>query len=132
MVIKRPRVAPTRAVLLSAVQGDSSSGALVQVLWRLSEMLPLQSTPCRWTISPDPTLKGTAMYSRADVPEAYRQFFFVNAGGPSRKVLSREMVQKKWQLVTLDCSHRMLMPKYQKSANVGCGFCGGLDPMTHE
>jgi hypothetical protein len=70
------------------------------------------------------------MSSAADVPEQYRCFFFVNAGGPSRKVLSREVVQKKWQLVTLDCSHRILMPSYQKSAKVGCGFCGGLDPLS--
>ena len=70
------------------------------------------------------------MYSRADVPEAYRQFCFVNAGGPSRAVLSREVVQKKWRLVTLDCSHRILLPTYQKSAKVGCGFCGGLDPLS--
>jgi hypothetical protein len=81
-------------------------------------------------ISPDPALKGSAMYSSADVPEEYRQLFFVNAGGPSRNVLSREVVQKKWQLVTLDCSHRILVPKYQKSAKVGCGFCGGLDPLS--
>ena len=57
----------------------------------------------------------------ADVPERYRPFFFENAGGPSRKVVSREAVEKKWQLVTLDCSHRILLPKYQKSAKVGCG-----------
>ncbi len=72
------------------------------------------------------------MYSRAEVPEAYRRFFFVNAGGPSRKVVGREVVQKKWQLVTLDCSHRILMPGYQKSAKVGCGFCGGLEPAGYE
>ena len=70
------------------------------------------------------------MYRSDDVPEEYRQFFFVNVGGPSRKVLSRDVVQKKWQLVTLDCSHRILMPKYQKSARVGCGFCGGLAPLS--
>ena len=70
------------------------------------------------------------MSSPADVPEAYRQFFFVNAGGPVRQVVSREVVQKKWQLVTLDCSHRILMAKYQKSAKVGCGFCGGLEPLS--
>jgi hypothetical protein len=70
------------------------------------------------------------MFASADVPEAYRQCFFVNAGGPSRKVLSREVVQKKWQLVTLDCSHRILMPKYQKAPKVGCGFCGGLEPLS--
>ncbi len=72
------------------------------------------------------------MNSLAEVPAAYRQFFFVNAGGPSRKVLSREVVQKKWQLVTLDCSHRILLPKYQKAVKVCCGFCGGLDPLAHE
>jgi hypothetical protein len=72
------------------------------------------------------------MYSSADVREAYRPFFFVNAGGPSRKVLSREIVQKKWQLVLLDCSHRILMPKYHKAAKLGCGFCGGFEPMAQE
>ena len=65
-----------------------------------------------------------------DVPLEYQQFYFVNAGGPSRKIVSREVIQKKWQLVTLDCSHQILMPGYQKSAKVGCGFCGGLDPMS--
>jgi hypothetical protein len=68
----------------------------------------------------------------AEVPEAYRRFFFQNAGGPSRKVVSREVIEKKWQLVTLDCAHRVLMPKYQKSATVGCGFCGGFDPVAQE
>jgi hypothetical protein len=70
------------------------------------------------------------MSSSADVPEQYRQFYFVNSGGPARKVLSREVVQKQWQLVTLDCSHRILMRKYQRSAKVGCGFCGGLEPLS--
>jgi hypothetical protein len=70
------------------------------------------------------------VYSAAEVPEAYRQFFFVNAGGPVRYVLRREVVQKKWQLVTLDCSHQILMPKHQKSTRVGCGFCGGLAPLS--
>jgi hypothetical protein len=69
------------------------------------------------------------MPNLADVPEAYRQFFFVNAGGPVRKVVARDTVQKKWQLVTLDCSHRILTPKYQHSAKVRCGFCGGLEPL---
>jgi hypothetical protein len=70
------------------------------------------------------------MYSPADVPEEYRQFFFVNTGGPSRKVMSRKVVHKKWQLVTLDCSHRILVAKYQKGAKIRCGFCGGLDPLS--
>ena len=70
------------------------------------------------------------MYGSADVPEAYRPFFFVNAGGPSRKILSRELVQRKWHLVTLDCAHRILVPSYRKSAKVGCGFCGGLEPLS--
>lgn len=69
------------------------------------------------------------MYSPANVPERYRPFFFVNAGGPARRVLSRQVVAKKWQMLTLDCSHRLLLPMYQKSAKVGCGFCGGLDPL---
>ena len=64
----------------------------------------------------------------ADVPQRYRQFFFENAGGPSRKVVGREVAEKKWQLVTLDCSHRILMPKYRMAAKVGCGFCGGFEP----
>jgi hypothetical protein len=66
----------------------------------------------------------------AEVPEGYRPFFFVNAGGPARNVVSREVIKKKWQLVTLECAHRILLPKYQKSAKVGCGFCGGFDPAT--
>jgi hypothetical protein len=70
------------------------------------------------------------MPNAADVPEAYRRFFFVNAGGPVRKVLVRDGVQRKWQLVTLDCSHHILMPKYQKSVKVRCGFCGGLEPLS--
>ena len=72
------------------------------------------------------------MNSVADVPEEYRRFFFVNAGGPLRKILDREVIRKKWQLETLDCSHRILLPKYQKSAKVGCGFCGGLDPLSED
>ena len=70
------------------------------------------------------------MAKSADVPEGFRQFFFVNAGGPLRKVVSRDVVKKRWQLVTLDCCHRILLPKYQKSATVGCGFCGGLEPLA--
>jgi hypothetical protein len=69
------------------------------------------------------------MSNRPEIPKAYRQFFFVNAGGPSRKVVGREVVKKKWQLVTLDCSHRLLVPSYQKAAKIGCGFCGGLEPI---
>jgi hypothetical protein len=72
------------------------------------------------------------MPSLGGVPENYCRFFFVNAGGPLRKVVTREIVEKKWQLLTLDCSHRILVPKHQRSARVGCGFCGGLDPMAHE
>jgi hypothetical protein len=70
------------------------------------------------------------MASLGAVPEKYCPYFFVNAGGPLRTVVSREVVEKKWQLLTLDCSHRILVPKYQRSARVGCGFCGGLDPMA--
>jgi hypothetical protein len=70
------------------------------------------------------------VYTAADVPEAYRQVFFVNAGGPLRTVVRREAVQKKWQLLTLGCSHHVLLPKYHRSAKVGCGFCGGLDPLS--
>jgi hypothetical protein len=70
------------------------------------------------------------MYSPADVPVEWRRFFFVNAGGPARKVLSREVVHKKWQLVTLECGHKILTPKYQKSAKRSCGFCGGLEPLA--
>jgi hypothetical protein len=70
------------------------------------------------------------MPNLADVPEAYRQYSFVNASGAARKVVNREVVQRKWQLVTLDCTHRILMPKYQKAAKVRCGFCGGLEPLS--
>jgi hypothetical protein len=66
----------------------------------------------------------------AEVPEKYRRFFFQNAGGPSRKIVSREVVEKKWQLLTLDCSHRILIPQYQMSGKIGCGFCGGLEPVA--
>jgi hypothetical protein len=66
----------------------------------------------------------------ADLPDQYRQFVFQNAGGPSRRILSREVIKKKWQLVTLECSHRLLLPKYQQSAKIGCGFCGGLEPLA--
>ena len=62
------------------------------------------------------------MASLGAVPEKYRPYFFVNAGGPLRTVVSREVVEKKWQLLTLDCSHCILVPKYHKSARVGCGF----------
>jgi hypothetical protein len=75
-------------------------------------------------------LEGKPMSILADVPDAYRRFFFVNAGGPSRKVESREIIEKTWQLVTLDCTHRILLPKYQKSAKVACGFCGGFEPSS--
>jgi len=70
------------------------------------------------------------MYSAAEIPAECRPFFFVNAGGPGRKVVARQVVAKKWQLVTLDCGHTILLPKYQKSAKVGCGFCGGLEPIS--
>jgi hypothetical protein len=66
----------------------------------------------------------------ADVPAKYRQFFFENPGGPSRKILSRDVVEKKWQLVTLECSHRLLLPKYKKATRIGCGFCGGFEPLA--
>jgi hypothetical protein len=63
-----------------------------------------------------------------DVPVAYRRLFFANAGGPARTIVSRENVKKKWQLVTLDeCGHQLLLFRYQKSATVGCGFCGGFE-----
>ena len=67
-----------------------------------------------------------------DVPAAYRRFFFQNAGGPARKVVGREGVPKNWQLVTLDCGHQLLLPAYQKSAKVGCQFCGGFEPVTDQ
>jgi hypothetical protein len=69
------------------------------------------------------------MYRAVDVPSAYRRFFFVNAGGPARRILLREHVDKHWQLVTLECGDRILMPRYRKAARVGCGFCGGLQPL---
>lgn len=70
------------------------------------------------------------MHSPGEVPAGFRQYFFVNAGGPSRTVLNREVVDKKWQLVTLECGHKVLLAKYQKSAKLGCGFCGGLEPIS--
>lgn len=70
------------------------------------------------------------MYGAGDVPAAYRQFFFVNAGGPQRKTVGREVVEKKWQLVTLACGHQVLVPLYRKSASLGCGFCGGFQPAS--
>jgi ribosomal protein S27AE len=83
-----------------------------------------------WWDSPEPDQGGRNISGTFDVPEAYRQYFFVNAGGPLRKVVSREAVQKKWQLVTLECSHGIIMPKHQKAANVRCGFCGRLQPLS--
>ena len=70
------------------------------------------------------------MYSRSEIPAELRPYFFVNAGGPSRTIVSREIVYKKWQLVTLECGHKVLLAKYQKSAKLGCGFCGGLEPIS--
>jgi hypothetical protein len=32
--------------------------------------------------------------------------------------------------MALECSHRILIPLYQKAAKLGCGFCGGLEPMA--
>ena len=72
------------------------------------------------------------MASLGTVPQEYCRYFFVNAGGPLRTVVSRETVEKKWQLLTLDWSHRILVPKYQRSTRVGCGFCGGLEPMARD
>jgi hypothetical protein len=72
------------------------------------------------------------MFSRNEVPVSFRQFFFVNAGGPSRKITNREVVQKTWQLLTLECGHKVLMAKYQRSAKIGCGFCGGLEPVSEQ
>ena len=70
------------------------------------------------------------MYSPSEVPAGFRQYVFVNAGGPSRAIVHREVIYRKWQLVTLDCGHTILLPKYQRSAKVGCGFCGGLEPLS--
>jgi len=72
------------------------------------------------------------MYRPADVPPAYRQFFFTNAGGPLRKAVRREPVAKKWQLVTLDCGHQVLVPRYRSAAKLGCGLCGGFQPAPEE
>jgi hypothetical protein len=72
------------------------------------------------------------MYQIADVPGKYRQFFFVNQGGPTRKVVSRETIDRQWQLLTLECGDRILQPKYQKSGNLRCGFCGGFEPLPPE
>jgi hypothetical protein len=72
------------------------------------------------------------MYQAADVPIRYRPFFFVNAGGPSRRIVAREVIDRQWQLVTLVCGDKILKPKYQKSGQVYCGFCGGLSPLSEE
>ena len=72
------------------------------------------------------------MYRTAEVPRAYRRFFFVNAGGPARAVVLREAVDRHWQLVTLDCGDTILLPRYRKAGRVGCGFCGGLQPLPPE
>jgi hypothetical protein len=66
----------------------------------------------------------------AAVPPACARFFFPNAGGPLRRAVGREAVGKtrKWQLVTLDCGHRILVPHYRQAGRYGCGFCGGLQP----
>jgi hypothetical protein len=72
------------------------------------------------------------MYRPQDVPPAYRQFFFTNAGGPLRKAVRREVVAKKWQLVTLDCGHQVLVPRYRKAAKLGCGLCGGFQPASEQ
>jgi hypothetical protein len=78
-----------------------------------------------------PGLKESTIYSSPrEVPTGFRQFFFVNAGGPARTILQREVVNKKWQLVTLECGHKILLAKYQQSAKLGCGFCGGLEPIS--
>ncbi len=69
------------------------------------------------------------MYGIADVPEAYRPYFFINEGGPARKVVSREVVDRHWQFISLDCGHQVLRPKYQKTSKVRCGFCGGFQPL---
>ena len=72
------------------------------------------------------------MYSPREVPAGFRPFFFVNAGGPARTILHREVVSKKWQLVTLECGHEILLAQYQQSAKLGCGFCGGLEPISEQ
>jgi hypothetical protein len=72
------------------------------------------------------------MYRIDEVPGAYRRFFFINAGGPTRRILRREVVARHWQLVTLDCGDQLLLPGYRKAVKVGCGFCGGLQPLSAE
>jgi hypothetical protein len=67
-----------------------------------------------------------------EVPDAYRRFFYVNAGGPLTKIVSRQVVDKKWQLVTLECGDKVLLPMYQRAAKVGCGCCGGLETLPEQ
>ena len=57
-------------------------------------------TKWRWLANGRPSAESNTMQvtGLADVPVRYRRFFFENAGGPSRKVVSREVVEKKWQL----------------------------------
>jgi hypothetical protein len=68
------------------------------------------------------------MFRLEDVPPAYTRFFFPNAGGPLRRAVAHEVVGSKWQLVTLDCGHQILLPHYRGAGRHGCGFCGRLEP----
>jgi len=72
------------------------------------------------------------MYRAADIPPRYRRFFFPNAGGPLQAAVSREKVDRQWQLVTLGCGHTVLTAKAQQAGRVRCGFCGGLEPLPEE
>jgi hypothetical protein len=66
------------------------------------------------------------------VPADYRRFYFVNAGGPLRKVVRREFVGRHWQLLTLGCGDSALQPRTLQAGRARCGFCGGLQPLPPE
>jgi hypothetical protein len=72
------------------------------------------------------------MNRTSEVPPAYRRYFFVNAGGPLRRTVRWEVVDKHWQLVTLDCGHEVLVPHYRRAGRLGCGFCGGFLPSAEQ
>jgi hypothetical protein len=95
-------------------------------------MLRVRRARCRTSSLPGHAFKGTPCLGELKCRKRIASCSSSTLGGPSRKVVSREMVKKKWQLVTLDCAHRILLPSYQKSAKIGCGFCGGFEPMAQE
>ena len=70
------------------------------------------------------------IYRRTQVPPIYRQFFFINSGGPLRGLISQKVIRKKWVLVGLDCGHQLLIPQFRLAGRLRCGFCGGFQPSS--